>query len=193
MFRTPRAFCALALLGALTGCAEPPHKEMNQAQGAIDAARAAGADEYATTELAAATDALKRSEEAVAQNDYRLALSLAIDGRERAQAAAKVAVETRAKARGNAERIVAEVNAVLTQAQARLDDATLTKLPRRTATDLRARVAAAEKSMQEARTALERDDYERAITIAKALEARIVETLGVLDKATTPAPVRKRR
>jgi hypothetical protein len=193
MFRTPRAFCALAILSAITGCAEPPHKEMNQAQGAIDAARAAGADQYAATELAAATDALKRSEEAVAQNDYRLALSLAIDGRERAQAAAKVAVETRAKARGNAERIVAEVNAVLTQAQARLDDATLTKLPRRTATDLRARVAAAEKSMQEARTALEHDDYERAITIAKALEARIVETLGALDKATTPAPVRKRR
>ncbi len=47
-------------------CAEPPNKEINQAQGAIDAARAAGADRFAAAEFSAATDALKRSEEAVA-------------------------------------------------------------------------------------------------------------------------------
>src|SRR5688572_30886229 len=86
------------------GCAEPPSKEMNQAQGAIDAARAAGADRFAAAEFAAATDALKRSEEAVAAGDYRQALSHAIDSRERAQAAAKVAVEGRANLRGQAER-----------------------------------------------------------------------------------------
>ena len=66
---------------------------MNQAQGAIDAARAAGAERFATAEFAAATDALKRSEDAVAAGDYRQALSHAIDSRERAQNAAKFAVE----------------------------------------------------------------------------------------------------
>ena len=110
MFRLSRAGGVFAVFILFAGCAEPPHKEMNQAQGAIDAARAAGAEAYAAQELAAASDALKRSEEAVTQNDYRLALSLAIDSRERAQTAAKVAVENRAKARGNAERIVAETN-----------------------------------------------------------------------------------
>jgi hypothetical protein len=166
---------------------------MNQAQGAIDGARAAGAEQYATTELAAATDALKRSEEAVTQNDYRLALSLAIDSRERAQDAAKTAVETRAKARGNAERIVAEANSLLTQARARFDDATLAKLPRRTATDVSEALAAAEKSMQEARAALEKDDYTQAITVANALSARIQDALSGVEKPAAPAPPRKRR
>ena len=63
---------------------------MDQAQGAIDAARAAGAEQFAKEEFAAAVDSLRRSEEAVTQGDYRLALSLAIDGRGRAQNAAKL-------------------------------------------------------------------------------------------------------
>ena len=57
---------------------------MQQAQGAIDAARAAGADQYAREEFTAAEDALKRSHEAVAQRDYRQALNTALDARERA-------------------------------------------------------------------------------------------------------------
>jgi hypothetical protein len=166
---------------------------MNQAQGAIDAARAAGAEQYAATEFAAATDALKRSEEAVTQNDYRLALSLAIDSRERAQDAAKAAVETRAKARGNAERIVAEANSALTQARTRLNDAGAAKLPRQAVADARQAFAYAEKNMQEARAALEGDDYARAITVATAVSTHVQETLAALDKPAAAPPARKRR
>ena len=105
------AFAALALILAVllaVGCAEPPSKEMNQAQGAIDAARAAGADKFATDEFNAAVDALERPNEAVAEGDYRLALNHALDSRERAQNAAKLAVDGRANARGDAERAIAE-------------------------------------------------------------------------------------
>ena len=114
----------LALITAIlsASCAEPPSKEMNQAQGAIDAARAAGADKFAATEFTAAIDALKRSEEAVAAGDYRQALSHAIDSRERAQNAAKMAVDGRADARGQAERAIAEVATLLSSAQAQLKD-----------------------------------------------------------------------
>ena len=96
----------LALITAIlsASCAEPPSKEMNQAQGAIDAARAAGADKFAAAEFTAAVDALKRSEEAAAARDYRQALEPRLDSRERAQNAAKMAVEGRADARGEAER-----------------------------------------------------------------------------------------
>src|ERR1043165_445912 len=62
----------------VTACGDPPNKEMDQAQGAIDAARAAGADRYAATEYTAATDALKRSQDAVGQRDYRQALNEAL-------------------------------------------------------------------------------------------------------------------
>ena len=64
--RSSRALACLAAALLCLACAEPPNKEMDQAQGAIDAARAAGADRYATTEYAAATDALKNANEAVA-------------------------------------------------------------------------------------------------------------------------------
>ena len=183
----------LSCIVLTAACAEPPNKEMNQAQGAIDAARAAGADQYASEELSGAVDALKRSEDAVAQNDYRLALSHAIDSRERAQAAAKTAVDNRAKARGNAERILAEANSVVTQGRTQLSDAALSKLRRGTAANIREALVAVDTQMQEARAALERDEYDRAIAAAKAAMARIQETLAAMEKAATTTPPRKRR
>ena len=67
--------CLFACVAAAAaGCADPPSKELHQAQGAIDAARAAGADSYATDEFTAAVEALARAEAAVGQRDYRLAL-----------------------------------------------------------------------------------------------------------------------
>ena len=166
---------------------------MNQAQGAIDAARAAGADQYATTEFTAAVDMLKRSEEAVTQNDYRLALSLAIDSRERAQSAVKIAGSTRAKARGDAERIVTEAAMAVSRARERLSDPAIAKLPRRLLGRPSNTINAAQKSMQEARTALEQDDYRRAIDLATRVSDSVQSALAELDKAVdTPAP-RKRR
>jgi hypothetical protein len=166
---------------------------MDQAQGAIDAARAAGAERYAPSEFAAATDALKRSTDAVAQNDYRLALNHAIESRERAQDAAKNAVDRRAKARGDAERMVAEANSIVTQARERFGDAALAKMARRTATDVRQQLATAQKNMQEARAALEQDDYERAIALAKTTGARIQELVMSVEKPLPAGSPRKRR
>jgi hypothetical protein len=132
---------------------------MNQAQGAIDAARAAGADKFAVPELTAATDALKRSEEAVAAGDYRQALSHAIDSRDRAQNAAKMAVDGRADARGQAERALAEVVTLLSRAQSELKAADAARINARVLRAPQATVTAAEKMVQEARRALQADDY----------------------------------
>ncbi|PYQ81492.1 MAG: hypothetical protein DMG01_03845 [Acidobacteria bacterium] len=59
-------------------CGDPPDKEIQQAQGAIDAAKAAGADLYARDELAAAEKAVKDANTAVNDRDYRLALNNAL-------------------------------------------------------------------------------------------------------------------
>ena len=112
--RTPvpvRVAIAAALM--LSACAEPPNKEVDQAQGAIDAARAAGAEQYAPQELAAAVTALNQSREAVTQGDYRSALSSALDSRERAQDAAKQASNERAAFGSQTERTLAQVRALL--------------------------------------------------------------------------------
>jgi hypothetical protein len=178
---------------ALVACAEPPSKEMNQAQGAIDAARAAGAERYAAAELNDAIEALKRSEAAVAERDYRLALSFAIDSRERAQTAAKTAGEARAKARGDAERVIAEVGTLLTQARDRLDNPNVGRLPRKITADAESVVQTAETSMQEARAALNADDYARVMTLTDGLAAKLRAVLAATQPATTPSPNRRRR
>ena len=117
-----RLVLSLAVLAAVAGaaCGDPPDKEMQQAQGAIDAARAAGADQYARDEFAAAEDALKRAHDAVDQRDYRQALNTALDARERAQTAAKEAVDKKATARADATKALADADAALHDARAKL-------------------------------------------------------------------------
>src|SRR5437868_11303161 len=103
-----RFVLSMAVAAAVTGaaCGDPPDKEMQQAQGAIDAARAAGADQYAHEEFAAAQEALKHANEAVNDRDYRQALNYALDSRERAQNAAAMAADGKAAARVDADHAI---------------------------------------------------------------------------------------
>ncbi len=127
--RAARAAVLLAIVLAAAGCGDPPTKEMNQAQGAIDAARAAGAEQYASDEYKAAVDALRRAQDAVGQRDYRQALNDALDSRERAQNAAREASSQKALARSQAERLLAEVTTAVAAATGRLDAAHAAKVP----------------------------------------------------------------
>ncbi len=187
-----RVVRCLALITAIlsASCADPPSKEMNQAQGAIDAARAAGAGKFAADELTAAIDALKRSDDAVAAGDYRQALSHALDSRERAQNAAKMAVDGRADARGQAERGIAEVATLLSRAQTQLKD------PRVAGRELkppRTTVAAIEVMLQEARTALKDEDYQGVTKALNGAAAELQAALTQIDDATSPRPSGRKR
>ncbi|MGE3277231.1 MAG: DUF4398 domain-containing protein [Vicinamibacterales bacterium] len=193
MPRLSVASCVLVALVLLAGCAEPPSKEMNQAQGAIDTARAAGAEQYATDEFTAAVDALQQSDAAVAAGDYRLALDRALESRERAQNAAKLAVEGRAQARGEAERAVAEVGALVERAEARLMDPEVAGLPRRALAEPRETIATASRSLQEARTALAADNYTGAIEACAGVASHLQAALAAIDKAAAGAAAGRRR
>ena len=184
---------ALVILVLSASCAEPPNKEINQAQGAIDAARAAGADRFAAAEFVAATDALKRAEEAVAAGDYRLALNHAIDSRERAQGAARMSVEGRADARGQAERAIAEVATLISRAQAQLKDPDVVRLNGRTLRAPRATVAAAEKMLQEARSALASENYPAVTQALNGAAADLQAALSEIDAVASPGSSRRKR
>ena len=132
---------------------------MDQAQGAIDAARAAGADRYATEQYDAAVKALKSAQDAVAQRDYRLALNYALDSRERAQRAAKEAATQQVILRSAAERRLGEVTALLDQAKRQLKAAEGARVPRRSLAAARAAIAEAEASLQKAGTSIQESDY----------------------------------
>ncbi len=186
-------FAFLVIVMFASGCAEPPSKEMNQAQGAIDAARAAGADRFATDEFNAAVEALKRSDEAATARDYRQALNHAIDSRERAQNAAKMAVEGRANSRGEAERAIAEVATLLTRAELLLKDPALAKLPASTLRAPQATVDTAGKALQEARSALKTEDYSQVAQALGSISSRLQAALTTIDQATSPGPIRRKR
>lgn len=173
---------ALVVL-TLAGCASPPEKEIGQAQGAIDAARAAGADIYAVTELQAAVTALDRANQAVTGRDYRLALNDALDSREHAQAAAREAAEGRARARGAAERAMAEAVTRLGAARERLSAAEAARAPARVRRPVATTLASIDAAVQEARAAMDAGDYARVQRVLTGLPERISDAVAALETA----------
>ncbi len=157
--RVLRSILVLSLSCAVAGCGNPPDKELQQAQGAIDAARAAGAGQFAGEELAAAEDALRQARQAVEARDYRLALNDALDSRERAQDAARQAADRKATAREAASQVLTTATGTLNELRARLKAAETSRSASRTASRARRAVADAEAAVQEARAAFNREDY----------------------------------
>jgi len=186
------AWLFVALLAS--ACGEPPNKEMDQAQGAIDAARAAGADRYATSEYKLATDALASANTAVTQGDYRLALNHALESLEQAQNAARVAADTRARLRGTVERQMAETAALMAQANNRLEEARKTRgVSRRALDEIAATLSAVNADVQKAGEAITAEDYLAAGPLLDGVRERITAAMAAIDAARTSQQQRRRR
>ena len=166
---------------------------MDQAQGAIDAARAAGAERYATTEYTAATDALKNANDAVAVGDYRLALNFALESREQAQNAARGAADAKARVRGEVERSITEITALIAQVRLRVTAAERARgcCRRRRAT--RADLAAAEAALQKAGEAVGEEDYLAARETLNGVKERVDAALAAINATMAPRPTARRR
>lgn len=177
----PVASLMLCLFAA--GCGDPPTREMDQAQGAIAAARAARADRYAADEYNAAVTALQRANDAVAQRDYRLALNHALDSRERAQEAAKQAVDQQASLRSSAERRLGELTALLDQANQHLAAAEAAHVARRALTAPRAAIASAAGSLQKAGTEIHDGNYLESLDHLSASAAQLRTAMTDVEAA----------
>jgi hypothetical protein len=188
-----RFWPVLLILVLAAACAEPPNKEMDQAQGALDAARAAGAEQYAADEYRAAADALKRAHDAVAQSDYRLALNHALDSRERGQNAARQAADGKAQVRGEADRTMQEVAGLIVRANAQLEAARKARVPRSRVAVQAQEVATASEDVQKARELLATGEYLEARDLLRTLKSRMENTLAAIEKASAPPAVRRRR
>ncbi len=194
MFLRARVLPALCLtLIVSIGCGgEPPEKEMQQAQGALDAARAAGAETYAADEYTAAQQALANAREAVTQRDYRLALDRALDSRERAQEAARQAADGKAAARVDADRALSAAQTALDEAASRLNAAEAKKVPARLLDAPAKSIDTAQNGLQEARALFEKGEYRQVPERAKAATASLPEVLEQIAAAQAP-PARRRR
>jgi Domain of unknown function (DUF4398) len=181
----------LVVVLAAISCADPPHKEMDQAQGAIDAARAAGAEQYAASEYAAATQALKQANDAVTGRDYRLALNYALESREQAQNGARTAADTRAKLRGDVERSIAEAKALIAQARARLDGPSSAQIPRGTRRSAQQRLKQIEGDLQKADAALQAEKYMEADRLLMGVKQQIQSVVTTLSRGSTSQSPRR--
>lgn len=174
----------LALLLALTlACAEPPNKEIDRAEGAIEAARAAGADVYAPEPYNAAVTALTKSREAVTQRDYRLALNFALDAFEQAQEAARGAVDSKTKLRAEVDDLLRATAAALERANKRLSAPDASRTAGSQVIEARRAVFAAEASLQEARAALAQDNIRSARVTLNGLPDRVEAALQSVEAA----------
>jgi len=166
---------------------------MDQAQGSIDAARAAGADRYATTEYSAATDALKNANTAVAARDYRLALNYALESREHAQNAARDGADAKARVRVEVDRAVGEITTLVTQGRTRLAAAERARVPRPRLKQLANDLTAADAALQKASEAVAAGDYLAASAALEGVKERVEKALAAIDAATASQSPRRRR
>jgi len=163
------SLAALVLGAALSAaCAEPPTREISQAQGALDAARAAGAEAYARTEFQAADAALKKAHEAVAERDYRQALSFALDAREQARTAAREAAAARGRAATDVALAIQTAARDIEAARKRLAGGTREQRARQTPT-----LDELTTQLQEARSSVAAGDYARAAERTRAIQDRL--------------------
>ena len=180
MRRVAVAICTLLLLSA---CSEPPQKEIDRAQGAIDAARAAGADQFAAEPFGAALAAMQQTHDAVQQRDYRLALSRAIDANERALEAAGQAANGKARAQTNAEAEITLATTALRQLDERMKVAETARLSGRDLDDAKRLRAEAERAVQEARAAVATSNYQAVKERVGPLPERIAAQILTLNEA----------
>jgi len=186
-----RLIAAGALLVCIAGCSEPPQKELDQAQGAVDTARAAGADQYAPDDYNAATTSLQKAHDAVDQRDYRQALSYALDARERAKAAASAAADGQAKARSDAEGRITELLARAQALDTRLAAATNAHVPARDLRDAQATLDDTRARLQEAGTAVTGRNYKEALALLNGVREKVNAAITAVDAIQRPAKKRR--
>jgi predicted S18 family serine protease len=166
-----RVLIACLLLTA--ACSEPPRKEIDQAQAAIDAARAAGGDTYAADEYHAAADTLQKARASVDQRDYRQALSYAIDARQRAIEVAASVAEAKAKQKADADRAFKTESDRVTHLESMLREDETAKVPAQQLRAAREAVDAARASLQEPRRLLQVGNYADATTALSAVREQV--------------------
>jgi hypothetical protein len=138
-------------------CAAPPNARIVDAETALKAAKAAGAEHSvaAAESYKQAVDAYRKANEAVTGSDYRLALSKALESREHSQAAEREAAEEQARARDEVLQTMTEVATLLSRAGTELESAERRRVPRPVLRNARDALAAVDVDVQKASAAIQ--------------------------------------
>jgi Domain of unknown function (DUF4398) len=186
------SWIAVLLALALAGCSEPPQKEIDQAQAALDAAKAADADTYAPDEYHAAATALQKSHTSVDQRDYREALNFAIDARQRAGEAAKQAGIAKGHTRATAEKLVTECSTRVSQLDTDIKVAEQARVAPRDLRSAKTTLADAEKTLQETRRSMEAGKYAEVASALTEVRRKLDAAIAAVDALRQRPPKRRR-
>jgi hypothetical protein len=177
-----RRFTILAVALLTLSCSAPPEKEHLLALEALSAARTPDTTAYAAEELAAAEAALASYDRAVADRDYRQALSRAIEARDKANQAPQAASERKAQARVQADSLLAECNAVLSSLRARMTATGANRPTPAQLTRLRQATRTRPSQIRVAEAMINQQNYKNAI----AALTPVLQSLRQDEAATAP-------
>ena len=186
----------LLVIGSLllftAGCSEPPRKEIDQAQAAVDAARTAGAERYASDEFTAAAGSLDKARAAVEQRDYRQALNYALDARQRAADAARQAADGAAKAKHEVEAQYGDVNVRTNRLQTAIHTAGTAGVLPRALRPAQSVLHDARADLQKASAAITGRNYDAAAKLLAQVRGKVDAAITDVQRIP-PRPRRSRK
>jgi hypothetical protein len=192
-------FRGLLLVAATTlmiSCGKVPQAEIDQANKAIEAAQAAGADLYVPDAFAAVQDSLKSVMESIESQKSKLFRNYSND-KEALAAVTTMATDVKAKSEARQEELKAEIQTTMTSVQALIDEdrQLLTKAPRgkegtAALTAIKNDITVIEGSVAEAKTMFEggdllgtMDKLNAAQEKASSINAELKEVIAKYNKA----------
>lgn len=172
-----RKFAGAALLACIAllavSCAQPPEEEINAAQAALDAAKQAQADVYASGTYQSASTALSDARSKVDGGDYEGAKADAIRAKELADRSVSEASAAKQRMRDDAQAVINRVSPALADARAAVEAAPSGKGADSDLDQLRADISQAESSLSSARSDLNAGKFNTALESAKSAESRV--------------------
>jgi hypothetical protein len=191
-FQGASAPCVL-LASCLTvaGCAAPPNQEIGDAQKALKAAQAAGAEEYARKTYDLAAESYRRANQAVLDGEYRLALSKALESREYSQQAIRQASDLNVRTREQVHQQLTDVAQLLADTALRIESAGRAGASARVVADARRTMTRVTADLQKAIAALGSEEFVKARPILDGIKGRLQKTLAALDAATPQSSKRR--
>ena len=175
-------FLGIAALALLVGCGgEPPTAELNAAKQALDDARAAGAEKFASSEFAAAQSAYDQAQSAVKSESEKLfknfdqARKLIGEAKSKAEAAKSAALAAKSKARSASEALIAEAAAAVEKARTSLENAPSGKGTEGDIEQLRIDLNGADADLGAARSAVAGENFEEADARANSAKQKAAQ------------------
>ena len=189
--RVVSLFVALASTAIIAGCGgEPPTSDLAAAKQALDAARAAGAEKFASSDYSAAQSADSGAEQSVNTEKEKLfknfdqSKTQIADAKGKADRAKSAAESEKGRQRSSAEGVISAAAAAVQQARASLDSAPAGKGTEGDIEQLRTDLNGADADLSAARSAVASENFDQAKTRAGSAQQKAQGIASGVQAAT---------